>query len=623
MNIKDIKGPEDIVKISQPADIKEFPIKDLNKLSGYIREFLINSISKTGGHLGSSLGTVDLITALHYEFDSPNDKLIFDVGHQAYTHKILTGRANKFDTLRQYKGISGFLKRSESKHDVWESGHASNSISAAIGYAIANDLNNNDSHVISIIGDGSMTNGMSLEALNHLIEINKKVIIIINDNEMSISNNIGFIDKMFKGLQNNVQYDNTKSAIKKSLDKIDRTHTTTKTLSSLKNKVKNEIHSAQGFFNVLGFKYYGPIDGHDIPEMLKYFKLAKKYDGPIVLHIKTIKGKGYLPAEKNSWHSIPKFDIKTGEFKNKNNNITNSYIVSNTMKELMREDEDIIIITPAMIEGSELKDIEEKFPNRITDVGIAEEHATSLAAGLALANKKPFLAIYSTFLQRSYDQIFQDIVRQKCNVVVGIDRAGIVGADGETHQGIYDVSFLSHMPNVTIMHPKDGVELKSLLKLSFKIEGPTFLRYSKNSINKAYVFKAQYEKIKLGEWNYEQKGNKINIISYGDDITILKEEFKNNKDISIINARFIKPLDTKMLKEIQQEKIIVLEENSRLGGLGNLILDYYNQNNIKPNMQILAIGEEFVQHGDVSSLKKEQKIDIEAVKTKVQEMIDG
>ncbi len=606
-----------VLDIKEPNDIKKMSVEELNILCKDIREFLISSISKTGGHLGSSLGTVELIVAMHYMFDSPKDKFIFDIGHQAYAHKILTGRAKDFDKLRKYKGLSGFLKKEESEHDVWEAGHSSNSISAAVGYAMQRDLDNENNEVICLIGDGSMTNGMSLEALNHLIEVNKKVIILINDNEMSISSNIGFINNMFKSLDLNESYYDTKGVIKNSIDKIDKSQTITKLIRGFKNKLKNEINAPKGFFNSLGFKYYGPVNGHDINSILKAFKVVKSYDGPIVMHVKTIKGKGYLPAEKGMWHGVSKFDIKTGDIKAKEG-YTNSKVVSEYIQYLMSKDDDIVVITPAMISGSELRNIENKFPNRITDVGIAEEHGTSLLAALALANKKPFLSIYSTFLQRSYDQVFQDVVRQNCNVVIGIDRAGIVGEDGETHQGIYDISFLNHMPKVTIMQAKDGYELKGLLKLAFEIDGPMFLRYSKNSFNTKLDLSNDAKEIEYGKWEVLSSGTDINIISYGEDLIDILEEYRDNPKVGVINARFIKPLDCEVLDNIKKTNIIVLEESAKIGSLGQMIMSYYNDQKESVFLDIMAIEDNFVEQGSVKELKEEQGIDLKSLKKRVE-----
>ncbi len=612
MNVLDIKSPQ---------DIKSLSIDELNTLCVDIREFLIESISKTGGHLGSSLGTVELIVAMHYEFNSPKDKMVFDIGHQAYAHKILTGRAKGFKDLRKYKGMSGFLKKEESDHDVWEAGHSSNSISAAVGYAMQRDLDKEDNEVICLIGDGSMTNGMSLEALNHLIEVNKKVIIIINDNEMSISNNIGFINNMFKSLDLNESYYDTKNVIRESINKIDKSQTLTKLIRGFKNKLKNEINGPRSFFNSLGFKYYGPVNGHDIKSLLHAFKTVKNYDGPIVMHVKTTKGKGYLPAEKNLWHGVSKFDIKTGNIKPKDG-YSNSKVVSEYLQHLMSKDNDIVVITPAMISGSELVNIEKNFPNRITDVGIAEEHGTSLMAGLALAKKKPFLSIYSTFLQRSYDQIFQDVVRQKCNVVVGIDRAGLVGEDGETHQGIYDISFLNHMPGVTIMQAKDAYELKGLLKLAFEVDGPMFIRYSKNAYNTKLDLSTDAKDIEYGKWEVLSLGTDVNIISYGEDLIDILKEYKDNKKVGVINARFIKPIDEKLLNSIKDTKIIVLEESAKIGSLGQMILSYYNDKKESVFLDIMAIEDNFVEQGSVNELKKEQKIDLNSLKKRVDIIIN-
>lgn len=611
----------DIFNIKQPSDIKELNIKQLEQLSQQMREFLIESISKTGGHLGSSLGTVDLITALHYVFDSPKDKIIFDIGHQAYAHKILTGRAKQFEQLRKYKGMSGFLKQEESIHDVWEAGHSSTSISAAVGYAYARDLDKLNNHVVAVIGDGSMTNGMSMEALNHIIELNQKIIIIINDNEMSISSNVGYIDKILKNLEMHSKYDTTKIKLKNKLNKIDHSQKISKIISLSKNKIKNEINSSQNFFNMMGFKYYGPVNGHDYKDLVNTLNKAKQYNGPVIVHVKTEKGKGYKYAEVNKWHAINPFDVTTGEVIKKSNGLNNSQLVSNTLLQLMDKDEDIVVVSPAMIQGSSLDEILKKYPQRITDTGIAEEHATTMVAALALANKKPFLSIYSTFLQRSYDQILHDIIRQNTNVVIGIDRAGLVGEDGETHQGIYDVSFMMHMHNITIAQGRNAQEIKSLLKLAFETPGCFALRYPRGGNWEVDELNKEIQPIEYGTWEILQLGEQINIISFGEEINKYYNQFKGDNKVGIINARFIKPIDLQTLNLISDKKILIVEDNIRLGGLNSMIFDYYNQNNIKyKEIKVLAIDDHFVEQGSVEQLKKQEKIDLEAVCNMVEKM---
>lgn len=611
-----------ITDIKEPKDIKSLTVKELDDLSLKMRSFLIESISETGGHLGSSLGALDLITALHYEFNSPEDKIIFDVGHQAYAHKILTGRSKEFKKLRQKDGISGFLKRDESIHDVWEAGHSSTSLSAAVGYAIKRDLDQDNNHVIAVVGDGSFTNGMIFEALNHIIELNLKVIIIINDNEMSISENVGFVDKILKNLEISSSYDHTKNIVRNGLDKIDHSRTISKLISASKTKLKNKINSSKTFFNLLGFKYFGPLDGHNYSELLATLKVAKTIKGPVIVHVKTEKGHGYAPALENKWHSVAPFDIETGIEKNQKIALTNADLISETLVELMDEDENITIVSPAMLKGSALEKLEKKFSSRVTDVGIAEEHGTTLVAALALAGKKPFLSIYSTFLQRSYDQVLHDIVRQKCGVVLGIDRAGLVGADGETHQGIYDIAFLGHIPGLVIAQGRNASEIKSLLKLGFESNCPYALRYSRGGVFSKEDIDQEYTNITIGTWEQMKAGSEIVIISYGEKINEIYEYYKANSKIEILNARFIKPLDAEKLREIKNKKIIVIEEHVRLGGLGSLILDFYNQQQIAVDLEIMAIGDHFVEQGTIDELRADEQIDLNALQKKVESLIN-
>lgn len=612
----------DIKDINSPQDIKKLDKKELKDLADNIREFLVESVSETGGHLGSSLGTVELIIAMHYHFNSPEDKFIFDIGHQAYTHKLLTGRAKEFSTLRQKDGLSGFLKRSESEHDVWEAGHSSTSISAAAGFALQRDLDNDDNQVLAVIGDGSLTNGMVMEALNHVIELNEKIIIVINDNEMSISSNVGFINNMLKNLEHSNSYKNTKKVVQKGLNKVTHSQRVSNFISAFKNQVKENINSVSSFFTILGFEYFGPINGHDIDELLETFEAVEEINKPIIVHVKTKKGKGYKPAEANSWHAVAPFDIETGEVKQSERKITNGKIVANYLDKKMGEDKDIVVVSPAMIEGSSLSELEEKYQSRITDAGIAEEHATTLVAALALAGKKPFLSIYSTFLQRSYDQVFHDIVRQNAGVVIGVDRAGLVGEDGETHQGIYDISFLSHMHNLIITQGRDVSEIKGLMDLGFELQKPYVIRYSKGGDFTNEEELLEPKKIRLGEWEELTDGTEMIVISYGESVNDYYKMFKEDTRVGVINARFIKPLDTDMLKKIANKKILVVEEHTRIGGLGSLILDFYNQEKLSVDVTLRAIGDHFVEQGKIQESLVEEEIDPESIKKQVRLLLN-
>lgn len=603
--------------VQNPSELKKLAPEDLNDQASLIREFLIESLSHTGGHIGSNLGVVELTLALHYFFNSPEDKIIFDVGHQCYVHKILTGRADKFDTLRQYQGLSGFIKACESEHDVWEAGHSSTSISAAAGYAFKRDLNDEKNHVIAVIGDGSLTNGMAIEALNHIVELNQNVIIIVNDNEMSISSNVGFIDHILKDLQVSTEYKNTKRRIHRILNKIPFGVSIAKLLSNIKRKVKLSISSTQNFFNIMGYNYIGPIDGHDINDLLDTFAEAIKIDGPKILHVKTEKGRGYKPASENKWHGVGPFDVKSGEPKKTKDGLSYSALVANHLANEMEIDENIVVITPAMIGGSELELINSKFPKRITDTGIAEEHALTFAAALAVANVKPFVAIYSTFLQRSYDQVFHDIARINANVVIGIDRAGLVGEDGETHQGIYDISFLSHMPNMTIVQGKNGEETCQLLDYAFKEhQGPIAIRYPRGGNFSREILSKNLTPILDQHWVVEKSATQNYIITYGELVDECLRVFAN-EDIGVINARFIKPLDLSNI--MMDNHYIVIEEHTSIGSLYSLITNELKHHHI----DAINLNSEFVEHGSVNILREIYNLQGKNLYKKVVEIFNG
>ncbi len=609
--------------IQNPNDIKQMSNQELVETAENIRQFLVQSTAKTGGHLGSNLGIVELTMALHKSFDSPKDKLIFDVGHQTYVHKILTGRANRFDTLRQYEGLSGFLKMAESEHDVWEAGHSSTSISGACGFAYSRDIKGEDNHVVAVIGDGSLTNGMALEALNHIVELRQKVIIVINDNEMSISSNVGFIDNILKDLEKSEHYDNTKASVHKTLDHTPGGNTISNMLSNLKNKLKSEINGAKSFFNIMGYKYYGPVNGHDFSDLENTFYAAKQHNGPVIIHVKTEKGRGYEPAMLNKWHGVGPFDPETGKSLKVKNGLSYSGFIAKAVHKQMDENNDIAVITPAMLDGSELKVLKEKYPKRVTDVGIAEEHAITFAGALALDKVRPFVSIYSTFLQRGYDQVFHDLVRQNTNVVIGIDRAGLVGDDGETHQGIYDISFLSHMPNITIAMGKNPEEMQNLLNYGFNNDGVFALRYPRGGEIDEEIINKDLEKIQKPSWTYETKGNEAYVITYGPDVEKYTEYFKEDDRVGVINARFIKPIDKDVLEEIKSKKLFIVEEHQRIGGLNTLINDYYMMNNHKVDMDVYAFDDCFVEQGNVEILKEANKVDFKTVSNEIKEKVNG
>lgn len=606
----------DILTIKEPKTIKNMNIDELNQLCQDIRKFLIESVSKTGGHLSSNLGVVELTVALHYVFDSPIDKIIFDVGHQCYTHKILTGRADKFDSLRSFEGISGFIKRNESIHDVWEAGHASTSLSAALGMAIARDLNHMNNHIVAVIGDGSLTGGMALEALNHIGAGNNKVIIILNDNNMSISPNVGVVSKIFTNLRQSRSYTTLKKDVKDVLKTSNIGESILSGMQSFRNLIKKNIVE-DSIFGELGLDYFGPIDGHDLKELINILRLAKEHEDSLVIHAMTHKGKGFSLSEQDNngyWHGVGSFDPSTGLALNKtpSEHMAFAQVISETLIRLAKNDRDIVTITPAMINGSKLEKFFALFPNRSFDTGIAEEHAATMAAGLAIAGKKPFLSIYSTFLQRAYDQINHDITRMDLPVVIGIDHAQLVGEDGETHHGVFDVGILSPLPNIIIGHPKDAKEAQNMLYTAFNQKHPFAIRYSKNSI--AYEEVVDFTHIEIGKWemfNYNENTQGF-VILYGSDCDkLIDKVIVNNLPLAIINARFIKPLDHDMLNEIalRNKPIFTYEIDMLNGGLSSMINDYYCDNSKQVVLYRFGIKDQYVTHGSNVALKKSLKLD--------------
>ena len=599
-----------ITDIKEPQFLKKYSINELNTLCQEIRDFVIKNLAETGGHVASNLGIVELTVALHYVFNSPVDKFIFDVGHQSYVHKILTGRADKFSSLRKLGGISGYQKRKESIHDPFEAGHTSTSIAAALGFAYARDLNKEKNEVIAIIGDGALTGGLALEALNNIDTLKSKVIIVLNDNEMSISKNVGGLSKCLQKIRLSNSYNTVRNSYTNILSKTKIGKKLFDITYKIKEKFKNKINV--NIFTNLNIDYLGPIDGHNIEELIKAFKKAKSSKKSIIIHTITKKGKGYLPAEKNSsaWHGVGKFDCKTGE-QTKKDIPTISEVVSNTVYEFMDKDEDFITITPAMISGSKLEKIFKNFPKRSIDTGITESFATTLACAISLNNKKVFLPIYSSFLQRAYDNINHDIARMNAHVVIGIDRAGLVGEDGETHHGIFDISFLNSIPNMVICMGKDTEEIRNLLYTGFyKQKSPFCIRYERGNLE---FEKTKLKEIKVGTWEYLQKQTncKNTIISYGTDVSKIYECFKN-KNVNIINARYIKPIDKNILKELikTNQKIYIYETSIKTNSLGTNILEYFNHKEATNKIKLTGIDNKYINHGNVEELKKTINLDI-------------
>ncbi|OIU71108.1 1-deoxy-D-xylulose-5-phosphate synthase [Rossellomorea aquimaris] len=606
----------DLLSIKEPSFLKSMSNEQLEELSQEIRQFLISNLSKTGGHIGPNLGVVELTVSLHKHFNSPVDKIIWDVGHQSYVHKILTGRACQFDTLRQYKGLCGFPKRNESDHDVWETGHSSTSLSAAMGMAIARDVKKEKSFIIPVIGDGALTGGMALEALNHIGHEKKDMIVVLNDNEMSIAPNVGALHSVLGRLRTAGKYNWVKDELEYILKRIPAVGgRLASTAERVKDSLKYLFVSGM-FFEELGFTYLGPIDGHDFNELEENIQYAKKTKGPVLLHVITKKGKGFSPAEsdkKGDWHGTGPYKIDTGDIiKPVNAPPSWSRLVSETVRKIAREDERIVAITPAMPVGSKLLGFAEEFPDRMFDVGIAEQHAATVAAGLATQNMKPFLAIYSTFLQRAYDQVVHDICRQNLNVFIGIDRAGLVGADGETHQGVFDIAFLRHLPNMVIMMPKDENEGQHLVKTAMDYDqGPIALRYPRGN-GYGVPMDTELKAIPIGEWEVLKDGTEVAVLTFGTTIPMALEAANELEEqgisVRVINARFIKPMDEEMLKSIFEEDIPVLtiEEAVLQGGFGSAVLEYVQEKGIRNAVvERIGIPDYFIEHGSVKELLNE------------------
>lgn len=622
----------DLTKISSPSFLKDLNKKQLEALAGEIRAFLIEKCSITGGHIGPNLGVVELTIALHKAFNSPKDKFLWDVGHQAYVHKILTGRASQFDTLRQFKGLCGFPKLVESEHDMWETGHSSTSLSAAMGMAAARDIKGDKNFVVPIIGDGALTGGMALEALNHIGHEKTNMIVILNDNEMSIAPNVGALHDVLGRLRTAKEYSRAKEDLESLINKIPMVGgKLAATAERVKDSLKYLVVSGV-FFEELGFKYLGPIDGHDFEALEKTLEYAKKVQGPVLVHVITKKGKGYKPAEDDTvgtWHGTGPYKMETGAFvKSASKGPAWSSLVAESVRKCMKEDNRIVTITPAMPVGSKLEGIQRDFPNRFYDVGIAEQHATTMAAGLATQHMKPFLSIYSTFLQRAYDQVLHDIARPNLNVFIGIDRAGLVGADGETHQGVFDVSFLRHIPNIVLMMPKDENEGQHMVKTALEYnDGPIALRYPRGN-GYGVEMDAEMKALPIGSWEVLREGSDAAILTFGTTIPMALHaaELLAEQGISVrvVNARFIKPMDEAMLHEIMQANlpILTIEETMLQGGFGSAVLEFAFDKQYR-NVQIERIGipDEFIEHGEVDLLLEEINVTAEEAVKRITQLV--
>jgi len=606
----------DLNQITSPAFLKSLDKRGLERLAQEIRTFLIEKCSVTGGHIGPNLGVVELTIMLHKMFDSPQDKFLWDVGHQAYVHKILTGRANQFDTLRQFKGLCGFPKYVESEHDEWETGHSSTSLSGAMGMAAARDIKKEKNFVIPIIGDGALTGGMALEALNHIGHAKTNMIVILNDNEMSIAPNVGALHNVLGRLRTAKEYSKAKEELESLINKIPVLGgKLASTAERLKDSLKYLVVSGV-FFEELGFKYLGPIDGHDLDALETTLSQAKKVKGPVLVHVITKKGKGYKPAEDDTignWHGTGPYKIENGAFvKSEAKGPAWSSLVAETVRKIAHDDKRIVAITPAMPVGSKLQGIQKDFPERFFDVGIAEQHAATMAAGLATQNMKPFLAIYSTFLQRAYDQVLHDIARPNLNVFIGIDRAGLVGADGETHQGVFDIAFLRHIPNMAIMMPKDENEGQHMVKTAIDYDGgPIALRYPRgNGIG--VPLDDELMTLPIGSWEVLCEGKDATILTFGTTIPMAMEAAhilaQQGVEIEVVNARFIKPMDEDMLHRIlsSHKPILTIEEAVLQGGFGSGVLEFaHDHGYLTAIIDRMGIPDHFIEHGNVDQLLAE------------------
>ena len=599
-------------KINQPADLKSLTEADRKQLADEVRAAIIDTVSRTGGHLASNLGAIELTIALHTVYNSPQDKLIWDVSHQCYTHKLLTGRKESFSSLRQGGGLSGFTKRDESEHDPFGAGHASTSISAALGLAKARDVRGGDEQVVAIIGDGAMTGGLALEGLNNAHQLNTNVTVILNDNEMSISENVGAMALHLSKLRMAPLYQRVEARAREMVEKMPAGKTIARTAEGLSHGVVRLLGSKTGaLFEELGFTYLGPIDGHNTEVLIEVLESAKKLKGPLLIHVLTKKGKGYEFAENNArvFHGISGFDVADGSIERATGNTSYTKAFSETLIELAKEDERIVAITAAMPDGTGLAKFAELYPDRFFDVGIAEEHAVTFAAGLAAGGLRPVVALYSTFLQRAYDQIMHDVCLQNLPVVFAIDRAGLVGEDGPTHHGVFDFSYLRHIPGLVVAAPKDTMELRDLLATAFKHDGPMAIRYPRGGGPCPYDSR-EADIFSIGKGEELLKGEDAVIISVGStvypSVSAAGLLAKEGLSVGVVNARFVKPLDEQLVLDVFRldVPVVIVEDNTIAGGLGSAILELASNSGINSGViRMLGIPDAFVEHDSPESLK--------------------
>lgn len=613
-------------KIEKANDIKKIDKSDYGELAEEIRQFLIEKISVTGGHLGSNLGAVELTMALHLALNLPEDKIIWDVGHQSYTHKILTGRKDGFDVLRQFHGMSGFPKRKESDYDAFDTGHSSTSISAGLGLVKARDLKGEKTTIVSVIGDGSLTGGMAYEALNNAAKLETNFIVVLNDNNMSISENVGGVSKYLNNIRTATGYLDLKEGIYNALKRKPGGDGIVNSIRRAKSSFKQLVIPGM-FFEDMGVTYLGPVDGHDIEGLIKVIEEAKRVKGAVLVHVITQKGKGYGPAEKHParFHGAEPFDIETGIPSHPHTVANYTDVFSTVMCKLGQRDERVVAITAAMPDGTGLKRFRNMYPDRFFDVGIAEEHAVTFAAGLAAGGMKPIVAVYSSFLQRAYDQILHDVCIQNLPVVFAIDRAGLVGSDGETHQGIFDYTYLSGIPNMHICAPKNKWELSDMMKFAVALDAPIAVRYPRGT---AYAGLAEHRApIELGKAEWIAREGGIALFAVGSMVKTAEEVQKllheKGYKASIINARFIKPIDEEAVLSAceDHEMIVTMEENVQSGGFGEKVLDCLNDHEKRIKCVMAAIPDAYVEHGNVELLKKEIGLDAESITEKILERL--
>jgi 1-deoxy-D-xylulose-5-phosphate synthase len=602
-------------KVNGPEDLKNLSLEELLLLAEEIRSEIIRVTAQNGGHLASSLGAVELILALHRVFQSPKDKILFDVGHQAYAHKLVTGRKDRFHTLRQEGGISGFTKVSESPHDAITVGHASTSLANALGMALARDLRGEDHHVVAVIGDGALTGGMALAALNKIGELQKRMLIILNDNEMSISENVGGLNKYFKELQIRKWVQDAEKLGRNILERI------SPQLFGLVDRAKEAakllLHQENPFY-AWGIRYVGPVDGHDLKGLIHILEHLKELEGPTLLHVVTKKGKGYKVAEADPiyWHGPPGFNPEKPEKVSKGYSWSQAF--GDAVTELAHLEPKLFVITPAMREGSGLVRYSIEHPERYLDVGICEDVAVTTAAGLALKGMKPIVAIYSTFLQRAYDQAIHDVAIENLPVVFAVDRAGVVGADGPTHHGVFDIAYLRTIPNFQIAAPKDALELRAMLKKALELGGPVAIRYPRDNVER--VEEGLWPEIAWGTWEVLKEGTEVYILAFGKTLRYALEAAGDDPRVGVVNARFLKPLDREMLRKLSRYKLLTVEDHQKMGGFGSAVLEALNEMGLRPEVRVLGLPDRFLEHGPIPSLHRQAGIDPEGIRKALEEM---